>query len=481
MKLKYAKLLSIFPVILILQSCFSGGVLTTLGEDYQKSSPETETHWNFSKIGEENLIAHQGSVTNLSHWWKNFNDVTLNAFLTAAQQQSYSIAKAKSNIEQARANLIGANAKSFPMIDSNLGYNRAMFNYGGPSSISRTIEQFDIQSNWEIDLFGGIARQKEANESQLESTILTWHDARVAVAVELANAYVDYRYCENKKTLVSQDLNSRQLSEKLTTISNQAGFNSSSDLALIQANLAQASNTLSQQTAQCEKEIKSLVAMTGLKEIEVRQHLKPIENQTNSLPKPPPFQIDSLPAKVVLQRPDVSAAEREVAYASANIGVAEANRFPKLTITGNIAPAFQSINAGTILFTPTWAIGPTLSLPLFDAGKRFANLQVAKAQYETAVVNFHSVVRTAVKEIEEAQIRLTSVSQQLPQVRANLEHHQKILFNTQELYNAGLSNLIDLESTKHDVLSAEMALQDIEYEKVRAWIALYRAAGGSWT
>jgi outer membrane protein TolC len=183
----------------------------------------------------------------------------------------------------------------------------------------------------------------------------------------------------------------------------------------------------------------------------------------------------------VLQRPDVSAVEREVAYASANIGVAEANRFPKLTITGNIAPAFQSINAGTILFTPTWAIGPTLSLPLFDAGKRFANLQVAKAQYETAVVNFHSVVRTAVKEIEEAQIRLTSVSQQLPKMRANLEHHQKIFFNTQELYNAGLSNLIDLESTKHDVLSAEMALQDIEYEKVRAWIALYRAAGGSWT
>jgi outer membrane protein TolC len=79
------------------------------------------------------------------------------------------------------------------------------------------------------------------------------------------------------------------------------------------------------------------------------------------------------------------------------------------------------------------------------------------------------------------QIRLTSVSQQLPKMRANLEHHQKILFNRQELYNAGLSNLIDLESTKHDVLSAEMALQDIEYEKVRAWIALYRAAGGSWT
>ncbi len=481
MNLKRSKLFFILPVIFILPSCFKGGFLTTLGDDYQKSQPQTETHWNFSQTSEDRLIAHQGSVTNLSHWWENFNDSTLNLLLIAAQQQSYSIAKAKSNIEQARANLVGANAKQFPTIDSNLVYNRAMFNYGGLSSISRAIEQFDIQSNWEIDLFGGISRQKEANESQLESNILTWHDARVAVAVELANAYIDYRSCENKKTLVIQDLNTHQLSEKLTTISNQAGFNSSSDLALIRANLAQASNTLFQQTAQCEKVIKSLVAMTGLKETEIRQHLKPEKNQTNLLPKPPPFKIDSLPANVVLQRPDVAAVEREVAYASANIGVAEANRFPKLTITGNIAPAFQSINAASILFTPTWAIGPTLSLPLFDAGKRFANLKVAKVQYETAVVNFHCVVRTAVKEIEEAQIRLTSVSQQLPKMRANLEHHQKILSNAQELYNAGLSNLIDLESSKHNVLSAEMTLQEIEYEEVRAWIALYRAAGGSWT
>ena len=148
--------------------------------------------------------------------------------------------------------------------------------------------------------------------------------------------------------------------------------------------------------------------MTGLQEPEVRKLLTEAPDRVAKLPSPPAFRIDSLPAHVLLQRPDVAAAERDVAEASANIGVEQAKRFPKLSLSGNITPTLQNINGAAFLLAQTWSIGPTLSLPLFDAGKRAADVETARAQYQSAESKFRSKVRTAVKEVEEALVRLDS-------------------------------------------------------------------------
>ncbi|MFA6164582.1 MAG: efflux transporter outer membrane subunit [Methylobacter sp.] len=477
---KNLRTLSLSFLPLLLPACGSGGLLTTVGPDYQAVPLPTAANWQAPQPSGNNLpIAHQGDPVNLSRWWDRFQDPVLNRFLSAAQQESASVADARARIEEARTNLVGADAALLPNLDFSAGAKRSSSSFGGAPFVWNQFP-FGLQSSWEIDLFGGLARQEESASSQLESRNASWHDARVAVAVEVANAYLAYRYCEGQVQIVQADTESRRESARLAEIAGQAGFRAPGDVALANASAAEGNRSLLQQQAQCERSIKGLVALTALEEVKVRKLLTEAPDQVAKLPSPPAFRIDSLPARVLMQRPDVAAAERDVAEASAKIGVEQAKRFPKLSLSGNITPTLQSINGAALMLAQTWAIGPTLSLPLFDAGKRAADVEAARAQYKATESNFRSKVRTAVKEVEDALVRLDSAGERLPQAHKAVSGYRANFLALQELYQAGLGNLIDVETARRNVLSAEMAVIELEQEQVSAWIALYRAAGGSW-
>ncbi|MCX7092253.1 MAG: efflux transporter outer membrane subunit [Methylobacter sp.] len=477
---KNLQILSRSLLPLLLSACGSGGLLTTVGPDYQSAPLLTAANWQAPQPKGNNLpIAHQGDSADLSRWWDRFQDPVLNRFLAAAQQESASVADARARIEQARANLVGADAALLPNIDSSIGAKRSSSSFGGTPFLWNQVPA-GLQSSWEIDLFGGLARQEQAARSQLESRNASWHDARVSVAVEVANAYLAYRYCEAQVHIVQADTDSRRESARLAEIAGKAGFRAPGDVALAEASAAEGNRTLLQQQAQCERSIKGLVALTGIQETEVRKLLTEAPERVAKLPSPSAFRIDSLPARVLLQRPDVAAAERDVAEASAKIGVEQAKRFPKLSLSGNITPTLQNINGSAFLLAQTWAIGPTLSLPLFDAGKRAADVEAARVHYQAAESTFRSKVRTAVKEVEDALVRLDSAGQRLPEGRKAVTGYRANFLAVQQLYQVGLGNLIDVETARRNVLSAEMAVKELEQEQVSAWIALYRAAGGSW-
>lgn len=464
---------------LSLSACMSGGLLMTVGPDYQNPTPPTDSQWHAPQSETVKQLAHQGDPADLKKWWQRFNDPVFNRLLEAAQKESASVASAKARIEASRANLVGADGALLPSLDSSMGIRRSSSSFGGPAFVW-TQYQIGLQSSWEIDLFGGLARHQESAISQLESRNASWHDARVAVAVEVANAYLAYRYCETQVQLLSSDADSRHASSKLSDLAQQAGFKAQADVAMANASAAEGNRLLLAQQSQCERAIKGLVAISGLEEAQLRQWLTQSPDQVAKLPSPPPFKIASVPASVLLQRPDVAAAERDVAEASAHIGVEQAKRFPKLSLSGNITPTLQNINGAALLLAQTWAIGPTISLPLFDAGKRAADVEVARAQYEASVSTFRSKVRTAVKEVEEALVRLDSVDKRLPEARNAASGYQTKFKATQTLFDAGLGSLIDVETSRRYMLSAELAIKELEQEQVSAWIALYRAAGGSW-
>ncbi len=473
--------LSLIFIALLLSGCgLKGGLLTTVGPDYKTPDPLISNRW-FTKqpAAYEFPVAHQGELADLSKWWKRFGDPVLNRLLAAAQKESASVAKAKAQIEESRANLVSSDSVFLPSIDLSLGSSRSNFSFG-QTPFLRNQHQLSVQSSWEIDLFGGLARQQEASQSQLESRVASWHDARVAVAAELANNYLAYRYCEGQIQLRKTDADSRQNSARLTAIAGSAGFHSSADVALAKASAAEGNNLLLQQQAQCERLIKGLVALTGLQETQIRALLTAAPERLAKLPSPPPFQLNSVPVNVIRQRPDIAAAERDMAEASAKIGVEQANRFPKLSLSGNITPIFQNINGAALTLAETWSIGPTLSLPLFDAGKRAANVDAATAQYEASVAKFRAAVRTAVKEIEEAMVRIASTDERLPLAHSAATDYQSHFLATQKLYEVGLGNLIDSETARRNLITAELAVKELEQEKVSAWITLYRAAGGSW-
>lgn len=464
----------------LLSACGSG-LLATVGPDYQTAPLPAAAQWHAPQPGAADSppLAHGGDQTDLLRWWQGFNDPVLNRLLAAAEQQSPTLADARANIEQARSSLVSADAALLPTLDASLAGKRSSASFGNQPFLWNQYSA-GLQSSWEIDLFGGLARQTQATVSQLQAKQATWHDARVSVAAETANTYLSYRYCQSQVRIVLADSQSRRESARLLAIAGENGLRAPGDVALAAASAAQGDSTLLQQQAQCERTLKSLVAMTALAETELRELLDGTADSVARLPSPPPFRIDALPARVLLQRPDVAAAERDVAQASANIGVQRAKQFPKLSLSGNITPTFQNINGGAVMLAQTWAIGPTLSLPLFDGGKRAADVAVAKEQYAAAASRFRDKVRTAVKEVEDALVRLDSAEHRLPQDRAAVAGFNANFRSLQTLYQNGLGNLLDVETARRNLLSAQLTLKALEQEQVSAWIALYRAAGGGW-
>lgn len=469
------KLIFILTMILCLPSCaLENGLLATVGPDYHDPKAKSKIPQWYAP-----LPAHEGKVTALHDWWAGFGDPVLKRLLSAAQEVSSSIAEAKANIAESRSNLVSTHSLFLPGIDASLSANRSSFSFGQAPFI-RNQFALGVQSSWEIDLFGGLARQREAAVSQLQAKEAAWHDARVAVAAELANAYLGYRFCQVQLVILQQDFESRQHSEKMIAIASEAGFRSPAEVALARASMDDSQKSLLVKQAECDLSVKSLVALTALSEPQVRSLLASGQYNGPVLPKPAYFLVDNVPANAIRQRPDIASAERDLAEASANIGVEQANRFPKLSLSGNITPIFQNVNGAALTLAETWSIGPTINLPIFDAGKRIANVDAAKAKFDALQTVYHSKVRMAIKEVEDALVNLHSAIERLPVAQASSSHHQINFQAMQKLFDVGLGNLMDVENARRDYLTAQLSLQQVEQDKVAAWLALYRAVGGGW-
>ncbi|MFT4102256.1 MAG: efflux transporter outer membrane subunit [Burkholderiaceae bacterium] len=448
------------------------GLLATVGPDYAEPPSPAAERWRAP-------MPHDADLAQLSRWWQRFDDPLLVRLIDAAQAQSPTIAQAAARIERARADAVTADATGLPALDLQAAASRSTFTFAGPT-LRRDQATLGLNTTWELDLFGGRARQREAAAATLQSSQAAWHDARVSVAAETANAYLDHRACEQQLTIVRDDAASRGESLRLTRIAGDAGFQSPANVALSRAVAAEGNATLEQRRAQCEVSVKMLVALTGVDEPTLREWLGADSAHTGRLPAPARFAIDALPARVLRQRPDVAAAERDLAAASANVGVAEAQRYPALSLTGNITPTRMRFDDGPFMNITTWSIGPNLSLPLFDGGRRKADVAARQAAHDAQAAVFRAKVRTAAREVEEALVRVTSTARRLPDAEQAARGYRESFEAARVRQRAGLGSLIEAEEARRTALGAELAVAALRQEQVGAWIALYRAAGGGW-
>jgi len=182
---------------------------------------------------------------------------------------------------------------------------------------------------------------------------------------------------------------------------------------------------------------------------------------------------------VLSQRPDLAAAERELAALTAEIGAAEADRYPKLSLTGNIGYGVARV-AGANVNGATWGFGPSLSLPLFDAGRRIAAVSLAQARYEEALAGYRATAVRAVREVEEALTQLDAARHRAPELLAALGGYQSFEKAAQARLAAGAGSVLELEDARRAVLGAQVAVLALERERLNAAISLYRAVGGGW-
>jgi multidrug efflux system outer membrane protein len=327
-------------------------------------------------------LPHGGSLASLADWWRQLDDPLLVELIAAAETASPNLASAAARVAEARSTRVQAGAALLPSLDgtgtASRGVSGSSFSGGGASSSSSsssaaaataplTTLQAGLQSKWEIDLFGRLRADRDSAQQKLDSATAKWHDARVAVAAETANAYFAERACRQQLRVSESDAKSRSETSRLTDLSARAGFTAPADAALARASASDASGRLTQQRAQCAIQRKALVALSGIDEPTLAQKLAVSHTQRALVVM---GSIQSVPAAALSQRPDVYAAELAVASASADVGSAEAERYPKLSISGSIG-RMQIRTSGFRESLDTWTVGPvSLTVPLLDGGAR---------------------------------------------------------------------------------------------------------------
>ncbi len=438
------------------------GGCAAVGPNYEPPEPKVASAWQAP-------LPHGGQVTALGDWWRQFDDPVLTGLQRSAEADSPTLAKAWANIEKARATLTSAGASSLPAVTAQASATRGTQQTGEVA----TARSAGLDASWEIDLFGKIRRSTESAQARAQARENDWHDARISLAAEVADTYVQYRACGLLADAYAQELASVGQTVKATESLVRAGMSPSSDGSLARASQASTMSSTLAQRAQCELLVKSLVDLTGLDESELRNRLA---QGKSSIPQPIAIDIRSVPAQALRQRPDLASVERELAAASAEIGVAQADLYPSISLSGSISVS----TVGTASSLTSWSFGPSLSLPLFDGGKRRAAVDSAWAGYQAALADWRQGVRTAVKEVEQSMVRLDSTASRTAQAEIATKEYRLHLVAAEAQWRAGSTSLLDLEDSRRQALSAQIEWIGLQRDRVAYWIALYKALGGGW-
>jgi multidrug efflux system outer membrane protein len=409
-------------------------------------------------------------AVNLVDWWGQFDDPVMAELVQAALATHPSLARAQARIAQARAQAGVDRSAQFPGLVGNVGEQREAMWHGGAQNLNTR----NLDARWELDLFGGRAAANEASRARWAASEADEQAARVSLAAEVADTVVDVRACRLVVAIFEQDVRSHGLTTDLTRLKMKAGFSSTSDAALSDAATADARQRMQAQRARCDLDVKALVALTDVPEPTLRARLA----ARDSLPQPATIVVDAVPAHALSQRPDVVAAERRLRAASADINVAEAARYPSLSLEGTIG-RIESSGSGAVF--SGWSLLGGLTAPLLDAGGRRAGADAARARYDEALADWQQTVRDAVRETEEALVRLDDTGKREDDIAASARDYASFVGASDDRYRAGPGNLFDVEQARRTALGARVNLITVQRDRVVAWIALYKTLGGGWS
>lgn len=433
-----------------------------VGPEYRKPELNLPANWN---------APQNGTVSDVAGWWSRFKDPRLDALIAAALKDNPSIDKAAAAIEKARAKQLTAQADFLPAVSAEAS-NKSSGSYKNSSGVTRTSSAL-LDASWELDLVGKTRRSTESASALLTAREADLREAQVSLTAEVAADYIEYRAARLKQQYYEDQAASQEKTSALTAIAARAGFKAPADAELAAASAASTRSTAIAQQAECDLLIKSLVALTGLNEDEVRQQLG---SGAQALAEPEGLKIDAVPANLLRQRPDIIAAERELASTSALIGVAEAAMWPSLSLSGSVG--LTSTQGATR--TAPWAFGPSLNLPIFSGGSIRADIKSAKADYAEAEADYKQTVRDAVKEVEQALVNLDSSSRRVDQEVKSAQGYQVYLKATEQNWRTGGASQLDLETARRSAITAEVSLLELKENRLLYWISLYKAVGGAW-
>jgi NodT family efflux transporter outer membrane factor (OMF) lipoprotein len=463
--MKIKLIIKFIPVILIVITGCS------VGPDYKRPDAPVSSSFKELKGWREALPRDQEIRTK---WWEAFGDPTLNTLAEQVNVSNQSIALAETQYRQAQALVQLARANYFPVINAGASYTRSLPPGGGGAYGTVNQNQVSLSAAWELDLWGKVRRQVESSAASAEATFADLQAMRLSMQTELALNYFQLRILDAQKKNLEEAVTAYGKALELTQNRYKAGVVAKADVAAAQTQLnstqAQAID-IGIQRAQLEH---AIAILTG----------KPPADF--SLPSitfiPPQIKIPvGIPSDLLERRPDIASAERKMAAANAQIGVAKAAYYPSLSLSGSLG--YQSAELVSLFTSPSffWAIGPmAVAATIFDGGARKAQTEQAIAAYDGTVAFYRQTVLTAFQSVEDnlAALRILDEEAQVQEQAVNFAHESVTL--TMNQYRAGIVSYLNVVTVQAIALTNERAAITINGQRLNADVLLIKALGGGW-
>lgn len=459
-----------------LLSLFAASVLGGCSLAPKYEVPQTQDVTTYKEAGEW-AQATPADTQSRGEWWQAFGDPKLNELQARLRDGSQDLRAAIARFDQARALSIGARSTLFPTVNANVSATRGRTSGNAPASTGVTTGNDFLASldfAWEIDLFGRLRNAAAATGNRAQASAADLAAVDLALRAELATDYFSLRGADANIQLLEDTVKAFDRAYELTKNRYDGGIAAATDVDQAETQRQNARSQLADvrlQRAQLEHAIAVLLGLAPS-----RFTLEPAALASN----PPPIDI-GLPSSLLLRRPDVASAERAVAAANAEIGVARAAWFPVFTLGGS--GGYESARHATWFDAPSkfWAAGPAAALPLVDVGGRYALNRQARGAYDEAVANYRKTALVAYQEVEDNLAALRHLADELAADEAAAASAQRSAYHADRRYASGVADYLEVTSTQTAALQAQRSALDARVRRLNAAVGLVRALGGGWS
>lgn len=475
MKTSFIKIASgIFLGLIFLAGC-------KVGPNYHKPQVSTPAQWGEPLAGGET-----NSAASIAGWWRNFHDSELNSLVDRAVQSNLDLRIAQARVREARAQYGIAVGNLGPTVDASGSFERQRQSQKQPLigslplppgiPFANNVYQSGFDASWEIDVFGGQRRATEAARAQVVAAQFGERDVLITLLGDVALNYVDVRGYQRELAITDENIRSQEQALALTQKRFAHGLVSNLDVQQAATLLATTRATVPTLESSLQTSIHRLGVLLGQPPEVLQTELA----TAAPIPPAPPEVPVGLPSDLLLRRPDVGQAERQLAAATANIGVAKADLFPKFSLTSTAG--FESVSASDWFEAGSrfWSAGPTVQWNIFESGRIRANIRVQNARQEEALGTYEETALSAFEDVENA---LTSYAKE--QVRRRsledaVKSSQESLRLSNRLYSSGLTDFINVLDAERSLYEAQDSLVQSDTTVSTDVIALYKSLGGGW-
>lgn len=448
------------------------GACATVGPDYVPQAPAAPEAFRHLATGPQ--------VTREARWWTQLSDPELDRLVDEALIANRDLALAAARLKEARAGLGIARARGLPQADLAGAARRQRSSENGaspPSPAGNPLSEYQAGwvASWEIDLFGGIARGREAAQAELARAEFERSALALAVAAETANSYLRLRAAQARLASLQAQLDTLAASATLLEVRAQAGIGPLLDAAQAREHIATLGTRRPLLEAAIGEEILRLGLLTG------RQATTHFARLAAPAPLPEiPGLVSALPGELLARRPDLLAIERAAAAEHARIGVATSAAYPRLSL--GLSLGFLAIDTAHLAASGSrqGSGGAQLQLPLFQGGAIRAGIDAAQARYEQARIKYETAAAVAIEEVERAALRLAQAKAREQQAYRALDAHALTARLTQARYQQGLVdflNVLDSERQRHALDDERLLARE---QAAMEWVAMVKALGGGW-